>query len=457
MDLIVRNGKVVNSDSSFYADIGIKDGKIICIGDVDYFDESVKTIDATGKLVMPGQIDAHIHIAAEQGEYISKDNVEIATKAAAIGGMTTMVQFAIPVGDERPIDALEMERNATKPNSVIDYSFHGAITRLNDQSLADIEDILTGGYPTIKMFTVYRGEVMLEPLGVLRALECIGKNNGLALIHAENVDIIEALIKQHVDAGKTTPYYHMLSRPPISEVSAVAGLLPIIESTNASTLFVHMTTSQVCDYIRWAKSRMPVFTEFCPHYLSLTDEVYSRKDGQNYICSPPMRTQADQDGMWKMIEDGLCDIISSDHSGFDLEQKARNKDFFPKAPNGLPGIETRGLLVYSEGVAKGRITENEFVRMLSTQPAKLMGMFPQKGIISVGADADIVVYDPSFKDIIRSEDLHMGTDYTPYEGFEIVGKPICTILRGNILAKDGEYVGGDFRGMEVSRTSPIIK
>lgn len=456
LDLVIKNGKIVNADKSIYADVGIRDGIIACIGDAQYFGEARAIIDALGKLVMPGMIDAHVHIAAEQGEFTTKDTVESATIAAAYGGTTSMIQFAIPVADESPLHALEATINATKGNSVIDYSFHGAITRLNDESLNDVKELLTGGIPSIKMFTVYRDAVMLEPLGVLKTLELVGRYHGIANIHAENAPMIESSISQYVSAGLTTPYYHMMSRPPISEVTAVSSLLPVIESTNAPTIFVHMTTSQVSGYIGWAKPRMPVFTEFCPHYLTLTDEVYSRPDGQNFICSPPMRTQEDQDGMWNMIGGDLCDIISSDHSCFSTAQKSIHKNDFSKAPNGLPGIETRGIIMFSEGVAKGRMTENQFVQLLSANSAKLMGMYPQKGIISPGSDADIVIYDPSAAFSLRNSDLHMGTDYTPFEGFKITGRPTHTIVRGNIIIKNGSYISGDFRGEMIKRGSPIL-
>jgi dihydropyrimidinase len=456
LDLIISGGHIVNADGSVDADIGIKDGKIACIGRKSDFGQAVKTIDASGKLVMPGLIDSHVHIDDAQGEFFTKDQVETGTIAAAYGGTTTMVQFAIPVGDERPIQALEKRMHAAKDVSVIDYSFHGAITHLNDQSLADVRDILTGGFPSIKMFTVYRGEVMLEQLGIYKVLQLIGKHCGVAKIHAENADMIEANVAEYVRRGLTTPYYHPLTRPPVTEVTAVANLLPMIEETDAATVFVHMTTSQVCDYIRWAKKRMPVFTEFCPHYLTLTEQVYSRPDAQNYMCNPPMRAQADQDGLWKMVSEGLCDVINSDHSCFDLAQKASHKDDFTKEPNGLPGIETRAAIIFSEGVAKGRITENDFVRMLSTNDAKLMGMFPQKGILAAGSDADIVLWDPNASYVLHAGDLHMGTDYTPFEDFHITGKLTHTLIRGNIIVEDGKFVGDRFKGRMVRRGVPIL-
>ncbi|MGD9570020.1 MAG: dihydropyrimidinase [Sedimentibacter sp.] len=456
LDLVIKNGKIVNWNESIYADIGIQNGKIVCIGNRDSFSETAKEIDATGKLVMPGLIDSHVHIGMELGEFTSLDSFEDGTIAAAYGGTTSMVEFSIPVGNQTSLEALQKSIEIAKGNSIIDYSFHGCVTNSNEQTLHEVKEMITGGIPSIKMFTVYRDTVMLELDGVSEVLKVIAQNNGIAKIHAESAPIIEAMIKKHVDEGKLTPYYHAKSRPTISESSAVAGLIPIAEFIGAPIIFVHMTSASVRDYIKDAKSRSHIYTEFCPHYLTLTEEVYNRIDAQNFVCSPPMRSQVDCDELWHMIKDGLCDTINSDHSAYDTKQKNQYKDYFPRIPNGLPGIETRGNIMFSEGVMKGRMTENQFVQLLSTNDSKLMGLYPRKGIISIGADADIILLDPDAKYIMKATDLHMSTDYTPFEGFELTGKVTHTIIRGNVIINDSQYVNKNFRGNFIKRHSPVL-
>lgn len=456
LDLVIKNGKIVNENESLYADVGIKDEKIVCIGNSDSFADALKEIDATGKLVMPGLIDSHVHIGMELGEFTSLDTFEDASIAAAYGGTTSMVEFSIPVGNQTSIQALQKSMDKAKGKSVIDYSFHGCVTNSTEQTLDDVKEMITGGITSIKMFTVYRDVVMLELGEVAKVLKVIAQNNGIAKIHAESAPIIEAMIKKHVDQGNLTPYYHAKSRPTISESSAVAGLIPIVEYTNAPIIFVHMTSSSVRDYIKDGKRRNHIYTEFCPHYLTLTEEVYDRNDAQNFVCSPPMRSQVDQEGLWQMIKDGLCDIINSDHSAYDTNQKNMHKDYFPRIPNGLPGIETRGHVMFSEGVMKGRMTENQFVQLMSTNDAKLMGLYPKKGNISIGADADIILMDPKAKYTMKASDLHMSTDYTPFEGFELTGKVTHTIVRGNILIDEGQHTNKDFRGNFIKRNSPIL-
>jgi len=455
LDIIIANGTLVNADKSIRADLAVKDGKIVAIGDQQYFPPAKEFVDATGKLVMPGLIDSHVHINLDMGEFVTLDTVENATLSAAYGGMTSMVEFAVPVGDQSPLAALEKTRNEANGHSLINYSFHSCITRLNDQSVADIKDIISAGIPSVKMFTIYKETVMLEMLGIYEILKEVGKRGALAKIHAENAPMIEALIAQCIKDGRTTPYWHAKSRPPASEASAVAELIPMIQETGAAVQYAHMTSSSVRDTIYDAKRRgLPVYTEFCPHYLVLGEEVYSRPDAENFVCSPPMRSAEDRAGLWKMVSEGLCDVISSDHSAYDTKQKQLYKEFFPKMPNGLPGIETRAMVMFSEGVSKGRMSENEFVRMLSTNDAKLMGMYPEKGILAVGADADIILIDPTAQSTLSIKNLHMQTDYTPFEGLELTGKITDTIINGTHIIKDGVCINDTFRGAEIRRHSP---
>lgn len=456
LDMIIKNGRIVNEDTSINADIAVKDGKITAIGNAEYFEEAEKVIDAVGKLVMPGLIDSHVHVNMTMGEFSTTDTMENATVAAAYGGTTSVVMFAIPVGDERPLAAMGKTCDLAKGHCAVNYGLHAAITRVNDQSFQDVEDMLSGGIPSVKMFSIYKSTVMLPSIGIQRTLEKIQKHNGIALIHAESAPYIDALIEEKVAQGKTTPYDHMLTRPPISETMEVSNLIPLVEHTGATTLFVHMTSSMVRDPIAHAKKRgLPVYTEFCPHYLTLTDEVYTRENAQDFVCSPPMRSAEDAARMWDLLKDGLGDIISSDHSAYTKEQKLKYKDYFPKMPNGLPGIETRGPVMFSAGVASGKITENEFVRVCSSNTAKLMGMYPEKGRIAPGADADIILVDPNAKYVMKTEDLHMMTDYTPFEGMEMTGRFTDVIVGGKLVIENGKH-NGRVEGKEIKRHSPTL-
>lgn len=456
LDIIIKNSRIVNEDRSVYADIAIKDGKIAAIGKAEYFEEAEKVIDGRGKLAVPGLIDSHVHVNMTMGEFSTTDTMENATVAAAYGGTTSVVMFAIPVEDERPLTAMEKTRELAKGHCAVNYSFHAAITRVNEQSFQDIEDMLSGGIPSVKMFSIYKSTVMLPSIGIHRTLDKIKKYNGIALIHAESAPYIDALIEEKISRGETLPVDHMKSRPPISEAMEVANLIPLVEYTGAPTLFVHMTTSMVRDSIAHAKKKgIPVYTELCPHYLTLTDEVYERENGQDFVCSPPMRTSNNVAQMWDMLRDGLGDIISSDHSAYTKEQKLIYRNFFPKMPNGLPGIETRGPVMFSAGVAGGKITENQFVRNCSSNTARLMGMYPEKGRIAPGADADIVLIDPKEKYVMKSEDLHMMTDYTPFEGMEMTGRFTDVIVGGRMVIENNRYTGA-VTGKEIKRHSPEL-
>lgn len=451
LDLIIRNGLVVNEDSSRKEDIGIKDGKIVELGDFKDFPEASKVIDASNKFVMPGLIDSHVHIDMDNGRVLTTDSMENATISAAYGGTTSIVMFAIPIGDERPLEALEKTKKSAEGNCRINYSFHTCLTNMEEQSFKDIEEMIDMGYTSVKMFSIYKGALMLPTVGIHRVLDIISKKGGLALIHAENAPYVEAMIEEKIKECKTLPVDHMESRPPVSEVLEVAKLIQLVKYTGAPTIFVHMTTSMVRDLIANAKeNNIPIYTELCPHYLSLTKEVYSRPNGQEFVCSPPMRSQEDVNLMWSMINEGLGDMVNSDHSAYTKAQKNEFKDYFPNMPNGLPGIETRCPVLFSEGVSKGKITENDFVRLCSSNTARLMGMYPEKGIIAVGADADIAIIDPEKEYTMTIDDLHMMTDYTPFEGIKMKGKFTDVIVGGKAVIENGEYTGV-VNGKEIER------
>ncbi|MBP1932198.1 dihydropyrimidinase [Ammoniphilus resinae] len=456
LDLMIKNGTVVNANGSAKQDVGIKDGKVVMLGDSAYFPESKEVIDAKGQYVLPGFIDSHVHVNLKMGEFTTLDSFYNASLAAAFGGTTTMVEFAIPYKGETPLDAVVRRKEEADNQSVINYSFHGCVTNGNDESYRDVAELITGGIPTIKMFTVYKDVVMVGKGEILQVLKIIKEKGGLAKFHAESDDIIDYQINEFIKNGKTTPMYHPLSRPSIAEAEAVSSLLTLIEHTEAPAIFVHMSTGMVKEQLKTYRNRLPVFTEVCPHYLMLSDQFYNGEDGQNYICSPPLRPAHEIDGLWEMVQSGLIDVINSDHCCYDTEQKNKYKTEFYKAPNGLPGIETRGTVFFSEAVMKNRITINQFVDFTSTKAAKLMGMYPKKGVIGIGSDADVVVFDPRTRFQITAQNLHMQTDYTPFEGFEVTGSPVHTIINGKHIIANGNLKDDSFRGQFIKRGKPIL-
>jgi len=439
LDLIIKNGTVINADGERKCDVAIKDGKVVALGMSDYFPEARQSIDATGQYVMPGFIDSHVHVNLKMGNNQSLDSFKEASIAAAHGGVTTMIDFAVPYGDETPLQAIERRMKEAKDDSFIDYSFHACYTQKQEKDLGEIEDIIRGGIPTVKMFTTYKDVVQIEKNTILEILKQLQLHNGMALFHAENNEIIEAETNRLVRQGKTGPEFHPISRPAISEVEAIYSLASLIQLTNAPSLFVHVTTKEAIEVFRKKITGVPIYTETCPHYLALTDESYSHRNGENYICSPPLRSEVAREELWWMMDEGLIDIVNSDHSAFNLEQKQAYRDNFPNVPNGLPGIETTGLILFSEGVINRGLQLRKFVDLMSTQTAKLMGLYPHKGYIGVGSDADIVIFDPNPSYRLTTNHLHMQTDYTPFEGMNVTGKVSMTIKSGDILVENDTF------------------
>lgn len=456
LDFIIKNGLVVNADRTERLDIAVKDGKIVALGNATSFSDAKRVIDAEGMYVLPGMIDSHAHIASTGVEFNSLDDYYSGTIAAAYGGTTTMVDFSFLKEGETPKMALDRKLSEAENNCLIDYSFHPCINQADPQHYAEIREMLRSGFTSVKLFTVYRGSLMMEKEGVYEVLKMVAEENGIALVHAESADMIEHNIAEAIASGKTTPWDHAQARPPITEVEAMYGVVAVVEETKAPVIFAHMTTGQARTLLEKYRGELPVFAEVCPHYLTLTEEKYKGEDGCNFVCSPPIRSKAEQESLWKLVEEGLVDLINSDHTDYSTQQKLVHKDYFPSIPNGLPTIENRGIVLFSEGVAKGRISINRFVDLTSTKTAKLMGMYPQKGVIQAGSDADIVIMDPNFKRIHTAADHHMKTDYSPFEGIELTGKVVYTMVRGNIIIEDGEFTNTQFRGKLIKRSTPIV-
>jgi dihydropyrimidinase len=458
LDTVIRNGTIINADFSQKADVGIKNGEIVQIGNADYFPEAMNTIDATGMEVYPGMIDSHVHVNLKLGEFTTLDSFKQASLAAAYGGTTTIIDFAIPYEGETPIDAIQRRLTEAKDECFTDYSFHGCFTDFNLDHLDQVDELIQSGISTIKMFTVYDDVVRINKGAIYEILKRISKNNGLALFHAENSDMISRAINQCIESDKTTPIYHAKSRPAIAEAEEVASLLTLLEDTGAAGLFVHMSTGKAKELIDHYKNKkkLPILSEVCTHYLSLEQDVYEHENGQLYICSPPIRGKEEKEHLWEMISENLIDVVNSDHCCYDTEQKNKYANYFPSAPNGLPGIETRGTVLYSEGVQSGKLSREKFAALTSTNVAKAMGMYPKKGRIGVGSDADITIVDPTSTQVITAEHLHMQTDYTPFEGKVVKGKVSHTLVRGHHVISNGKLNSEKCLGAFIKRSKPVI-
>lgn len=451
LDLVLRGGHVVGPDGVRRTDIAIRGGAIVAIGDGVTFPAAERTLNATGMYVLPGLIDSHVHFAQPLGAHTMVDDWHTATAAAACGGVTTVVDFAIPAPGELPLAALGRRQREAR-SAVIDYGFHGCMTAATPEALGQVKDLVVQGTATVKMFTVYPGVVMLnygEVRAVLRELAAAG---GLALVHAEDETIIARETALCRNAGHLGPESHALSRPPVAETTAVAAVLELLRETGGACLFVHVSSEGSGPLLRAARSSgLSVYAETCPQYLALTEEVYQAPGGEKYICSPPIRSSRHQDALWRMIGEGLIQVINSDHCGYSTAQKAGARGDFTLAPNGLPGVETRLSVLLAEGVARGRLDWVRLAELTSTNVARLMGLYPRKGVIALGADADLVVVDPAVGGYLRAADLHHGSDYTPFEGMRLAGRPVCTISRGEVVAEGGRCVARPGRGQFVAR------
>jgi len=454
-DLIVRGGTVVTAVGTQAADIGISGGRIAALATVGTLNEASQVLDATGLHVLPGLVDGHVHVKLALGEFTTKDGFAEATLAAAHGGVTTIVDFAIPteVG-ETPAAALDRRQEEAAGQCYIDYAFHATVARsVTPAVLAEVPRIIARGFPTFKAFTVYRDLVMIESGDVLQLMRALRQNGGLLLVHAETATIIERAIEARVAAGETRPAFHPVSRPGLAETDMVRSVIGFTEETGCPVWFVHLSAAGSPALVADARHRgLPVFGETCPHYLILDEAEYASEHGERYICSPPIRGEREREALWRGIQQGDIQMVNTDHCCYDTEQKELHRNFFPAAPNGLPGVETRLRLLLTEGYHVGRISLERIVDLTSTNPARLLGLYPVKGTISVGSDADLALVDLDAQGVIRSDDLHMLTDYTPFEGRRFRGDLVTTLLRGQVVVNGGKVLGSPGDGRLLART-----
>ncbi|MDR1893969.1 MAG: dihydropyrimidinase [Spirochaetales bacterium] len=449
-DLIIKNGTVITPKESFKADLAVTGGKIACLG--QGLEGAKEVYDAEGKFILPGGIDVHTHLAMPFGGTVSSDDYFTGTRAAACGGVTTVFDYVIQRKGQGLVEAADLRLKMAEPEACVDFAFHVAITDLNDKILNEITSCIAYGIPSFKVFTVYKKEGMMVDDGVLvKLLEKSAQVGALINVHAENPDVIDMRIEQFLKEGKTSAWYHYLSRPEFVEAEADKRVIHWAKSLNAPLYIVHLANKEGMEEVIRAKDEgYPIYAETCPQYLAFTCDVYKREDGRNFVCSPPMKGQESQDALWQGIRSGDIDTVATDHCPFTSAEKDWGKDNFTKIPNGCMGIEN--LYPYLlDAAGKGRLSYNRAVELVSANPAKLFGLAGRKGSLQPGFDADVVVYDPKKDFTIKQTTMHSATDYTIWEGTQLKGYPVRTYSRGSLVYKDGEFLGQKGYGKYLKR------
>lgn len=455
MDLIITGGRIVTAEGSYKADIGIEKGKIKAVAE-KIPQKAKTTIDARGMLVFPGAIDVHVHLQLPFCGTVSADDFENGTKAAACGGVTTVIDFAIQKKGETLKRAVEARRTEADGKVAVDYSLHAVPTDWNERTKKELRKLAGEGYTTFKMFMIYAREGMISDDDALfAALEETSNFGGMVGVHAESVRVLDLLIDRYhnkQDMKKYGAYCHVLSRPNFIESEAIQRAVNWAEATGGRLYIVHMSTAEGADIISAARKRgLNVYAETCPQYLLLDDSVFKKPNGHLYGTCPQVKKKADSERLWQGLASGDVSVVATDTCTFNIKQKAMWKGDFTRIPFGLPGVETLLPLMYSYGVGKKRISENQLVKLLCTNPARLMGLYPEKGTIAVGSDADLVVFDPRKQVTLSHKNLQTNCDWSPFEGFKLKGYPDTTISRGKVVAKNGKFVGKAGHGKFVKR------
>jgi len=441
MSILIKNGRIITTSDDQDADIFIEGETVSAIGKNLNLNADM-TIDASGKLVFPGGIDPHVHLDLPFMGTFSSDNFETGTKAALFGGTTTVIDFAIQTQGKSMYAALDEWNKKSDNNSFADYSYHLAVTDYNKDTQSEVKKLIEDeGITSFKTFMAYKGVLMIDDgqmVGLMRQLRDLG---GLITVHATNGDMIDNLIAKHRSEGKLSPLYHYLSQPEITEAEASGRFVDMAYYTDVPAYIVHLTCEGALNKVREATARnQMVFVETCIQYLLLDASLYEKEgfEGAKWVMSPPLRQKKDQETLWAGINQGLVHTVGTDHCPFNMKQKRMGENDFSKIPNGAPGIEHRVELLFSEGVKKGRISLNKFVEVTSTYAAKIFGMFPKKGTIACGADADIVIFDPNEKHTISVDNHHHNCDYSGYEGWEVTGKCQTVLVRGKVAMDNNE-------------------
>ncbi|MEP6582939.1 MAG: dihydropyrimidinase [Ginsengibacter sp.] len=460
MSVLIKNGRIITADADYVADIFI-DGEIIQTIGKDLSVKADEEIDASGMLVFPGGVDPHVHLEMPFMGTFSSDTHETGTKAALFGGTTTVIDFVLQKQGHSLHEALEEWNERASGTAVGDYSFHMAVTDFNENTKKEIKELIEEeGITSFKTFMAYKGALMIDDRQMIGLMEEVKKQGGMVTVHATNGDMIDYLTQKNREEGNLSPLYHYLSQPEVTEAEASERFVDMINYTGCPGYIVHLTCEGALNAVRNATRRnQKLFVETCIQYLLLDASVYENDfEGAKWVMSPPLREKKDQQTLWAGINQGLVNVVATDHCPFMWEQKKMGKDDFSKIPNGHPAIENRMELLYSEGVTKGKITLNKYVEVACTNPAKIFGMFPRKGTIGIGCDADIVIFDPGKKHTLSANTHHMNVDYSGYEGWEVTGKVKTVLLRGKITIDNNEckVQKGYGKFVKRSRVSSII-
>lgn len=436
--LLIRNGTCVTAEGSFDADLLVRDGQIVAIG-LDLDADADRVVDATGKLVLPGGVDVHVHLPWPTGDLISTDDFTSGTKAAAFGGVTTVIDFVIPEEEESLEAALARKLAVAERQAWVDFGLHLNVRGEVDAKLAEIPELVRRGFPSFKVYLAYEG-FRLPDSDLLRVMETIAGAGGMMGVHAENGLLADYLTQTLVDAGETALEHYPRARCPWCEVEAVHRVLTYARLLGTRLHVHHVSTAQAAEMIGAARREgLPVTGETCPHYLIFSEAEY-RADpirATHLVCAPSIKSAEDRTGLWNALASDSLSIVATDHCPYTREQKEAYADDFTHVPGGMAGVEVRLPLVYSEGVLSDRLTLNRFVEVWATEPARTFGLYPRKGTIAVGSDADLVILDPAQEDVLSASRLHMNSDCLPYEGMRVHGIPAATILRGQVLVEDG--------------------
>jgi dihydropyrimidinase len=459
---LIKGGTVVTAVDTYAADVAIEDGKIVAIFGQGFAPPGAwdVTIDATGKYVLPGGVDAHTHLDMPFGGTFSSDDFETGTRAAAYGGTTAIVDFAIQTKGHSVRAGLDAWHAKAEGKAAVDYGFHMILTDVNDATVVEMGSAMDEGVTSFKMFMAYPGVFLVDDGQIFRAMQRAGELGGLVCMHAENGIPIDVLVQQALAKGHTAPVYHALTRPQIAEAEGTHRAICLAEMAGAPVYIVHLSAARALEQVVHARDRgLPAYAETCPQYLFCSQDDLAKPgfEGAKYVCTPPLRPEEMQADLWRGLRTHDLQVVSTDHCPFCMKgQKELGKDSFAKIPNGMPGIETRMYLLWDGGVRAGRISMNRFVEITSTAPAKIFGLYPRKGTIAVGADADLVVWDGERKHVLGEKTLHMRVDYSPYEGREVHGAPTHVLSRGKVVVEHGRYVGkkGDGRFVKRGRFAP---
>ncbi len=461
-DILIKGGTVATASDTFPADIGIKDGLVAAIG--RDLSGAAETIDATGKLVLPGGIDSHVHLAEDKGPLIEMaDDFTTGTRAAVLGGNTTVLPFSVQERGKSLREGLARAHDRAEGNAYTDVSFHLIVSDPTPQVLGqELPALVADGYTSFKVYMTYEG-LKLNDGEILATMDVARRTGALMMVHCENEDAIRFLCDKFAAEDRLEPAAHDDARPLVVEREATHRAISLAEVVDVPLVIVHISNGAALEEIERARARgRKIVAETCPQYLMLSEADLEGMDweGAKFVCSPPPRDKAEQENVWRGLARGAFDLFSSDHCPFRYRHEKgklnpRGRTDFRHIPNGIPGIECRLPILFSEGVVKGRLSLNDFVALTATNHAKTYGLHPKKGTIAVGSDADIAIWDPTIRETIAHERLHDASDYTPYEGVEITGWPVTVLLRGTVMVRDRELVGRKGSGTYLPRALPF--